>query len=195
MMTTIVVSRFSPVCRSRFRTTEVSPTLRSSRSAGGSVCAGQAVAQDSANVDSANIANPPRSMDESMLASSHPPPAQREWYQPGFPDERRNRRWMVAIFGATQKVLPPFPAATRSTNTERLSDGSSAGGCGASSAPCYGAEIGRTSRDETGGEEAHDRKVARGFARRGRTAHIRCAGADARDRGRDPDRRHRPRSD
>src|SRR5262245_56864154 len=70
-MTTIEVSRFSPVRTSRFRKTAVSPTFGSGLSAGGSVSAGQAVAHDSTNVDSANIANPPRKMDESMLSSSH----------------------------------------------------------------------------------------------------------------------------
>jgi hypothetical protein len=78
MMTTTEVSRFSPVRRSRFRKTAESPTFGSGLSAGGSVSAWQGVAHDSANVDSANIANPPRNMDESMLVSSRLPPVQRE---------------------------------------------------------------------------------------------------------------------
>src|SRR5215470_19527400 len=63
-MTIIEVSRFSPVRTSRFRKTAVSPTFGSGRSAGGSASAGQAVAHDAANIDSATIANRPRNMDE-----------------------------------------------------------------------------------------------------------------------------------
>jgi len=43
MMTTIEVSRFSPVRTSRFRRTAESPIFGSGRSAGGSVSAGEAV--------------------------------------------------------------------------------------------------------------------------------------------------------
>jgi hypothetical protein len=58
---------------SRFRKTAESPIFGSGLSAGGSVSAEQAVAHDRVNIDSANIANPPRNMDESMLVSSSRP--------------------------------------------------------------------------------------------------------------------------